>query len=77
VTATANLRAHIYHISLTSRFDVKQMAGNIIPAIATTNAIIAGMIVMIAVKIVLGKMNECKYVSLFICQVLTRIDRLS
>ena len=64
VTATANLRAHIYHIPLNSRFVIKQMAGNIIPAIATTNAMIAGMIVMIAVKIVLGKLNECKYVSL-------------
>lgn len=62
VTATANLRAHIYHIPLQSRFTVKQMAGNIIPAIATTNAIIAGMIVMLAVKLVLGKQSECKYV---------------
>lgn len=52
VTATANLRASIYHIAPQSRFTVKQMAGNIIPAIATTNAIIAGMIVMLALKFV-------------------------
>lgn len=39
VTATANLRAHIFNIPQKSRFQVKSMAGNIIPAIATTNAI--------------------------------------
>lgn len=37
------------------------MAGNIIPAIATTNAIVAGMIVMLALKVILGKTNECKH----------------
>lgn len=38
------------------------MAGNIIPAIATTNAIIAGMIVMQSFKILNEKLNECKTV---------------
>ncbi|CAG8627457.1 1051_t:CDS:2, partial [Paraglomus brasilianum] len=42
VTATANLRSYIFDIKMNSKFDVKAMAGNIIPAIATTNAIIAG-----------------------------------
>ncbi|TYJ54852.1 hypothetical protein B9479_004443 [Cryptococcus floricola] len=46
VLATANLRATAYGIPNKTRFDVKEMAGNIIPAIATTNAIIAGLIVM-------------------------------
>lgn len=45
-TAAANLRASIFGIPLKTRFDVKQMAGNIIPAIATTNAIIAGAIIL-------------------------------
>jgi ubiquitin-like 1-activating enzyme E1 B len=62
VTATANLRASVYGIEMKSRFIVKQMAGNIIPAIATTNAIIAGMIVMLAIKVVMGKLKECKNV---------------
>ncbi|CAA3032863.1 ubiquitin-like activating enzyme () [Olea europaea subsp. europaea] len=45
-TSAANLRASVFSIPSKTRFDVKQMAGNIIPAIATTNAIIAGAIIM-------------------------------
>ena len=37
VTAASNLRAHIFGIDQKSRFTVKEMAGNIIPAIATSN----------------------------------------
>jgi ubiquitin-like 1-activating enzyme E1 B len=37
VAATANLRAHVFGIERLSRFAAKAMAGNIIPAIATTN----------------------------------------
>jgi len=51
VTASANLRAFIFGINLTSKFDVKSMAGNIIPAVATTNAIVAGITVLQARKI--------------------------
>ncbi|RKO88486.1 hypothetical protein BDK51DRAFT_19400 [Blyttiomyces helicus] len=54
VTATANLRSRIYGIEEKSRFTVKEMAGNIIPAIATTNAIIAGTIVLTALKVIDG-----------------------
>ncbi|KAI0327705.1 hypothetical protein GY45DRAFT_1327242 [Cubamyces sp. BRFM 1775] len=46
VTAAANLRSTAYGIPGKSRWEVKEMAGNIIPAIATTNAIIAGLIVL-------------------------------
>lgn len=42
VAATANLRSHVFHIPNKTKFDIKQIAGNIIPAIATTNAIISG-----------------------------------
>ena len=51
VTATANLRAEIFGIEPKSKFDTKQMAGNIIPAIATTNAMIAGLCVLQALKV--------------------------
>lgn len=64
VTACANIRAHIFGISQKTRFDIKSMAGNIIPAIATTNAIIAGLIVLEALKIIQGSTSECKTVYL-------------
>ncbi|KXS10873.1 hypothetical protein M427DRAFT_36480 [Gonapodya prolifera JEL478] len=46
VAATANLRAHVYGIPQQCRFNTKQMAGSIIPAVATSNAIIAGVMVL-------------------------------
>lgn len=51
VTASANLRSIIFDIELKSKFDVKQMAGNIIPAIATTNAMTAALCVFQALKV--------------------------
>jgi len=67
VTAAANLRSAAYYIDRKTRWEVKglfpcrciflmahfslEMAGNIIPAIATTNAIISGLIVLQAVHL--------------------------
>ncbi|CAG8738621.1 1955_t:CDS:2, partial [Acaulospora colombiana] len=62
VTATSNLRARVFGIEEKTKFQVKAMAGNIIPAIATTNAIVAGLIVMQAFKILNGKTHECQTV---------------
>jgi len=39
------------------------MAGNIIPAIATTNAVIAGLIVMEGLKVLSGELESCRTVS--------------
>ena len=61
VTAAANLRSACFGIELKSRWDVKEIAGNIIPAIATTNAIIAGFIVLEAFKILSGREAQCRY----------------
>lgn len=55
ITSASNLRSFMYSIPLLTRFKVKEMAGNIIPAIATTNAIIAGMIVILVFQIFDGK----------------------
>lgn len=60
VVSASNIRAHIFDIPRKSRFDVKSMAGNIIPAIATTNAIISGLIVLEALKAIGGHMEKCK-----------------
>jgi ubiquitin-like 1-activating enzyme E1 B len=60
VLCASNLRAHVFDIELQSAFRCKDIAGNIIPAIATTNAIIAGMMVMEAFKVVDGRLEDCK-----------------
>ncbi|EKV15800.1 Ubiquitin-like activating enzyme (UbaB), putative [Penicillium digitatum] len=64
VTATANLRAAIFHLELKSKFDVKQMAGNIIPAIATTNAMTAGLCVLQSLKVFQNNLMHAKMVFL-------------
>uniref|UniRef100_A0A4W4FD24 SUMO-activating enzyme subunit 2 n=1 Tax=Electrophorus electricus TaxID=8005 RepID=A0A4W4FD24_ELEEL len=64
VTAAANLRMHIFSMNMKSRFDVKSMAGNIIPAIATTNAVIAGLIVLEALKILNSDFQQCRTIFL-------------
>ncbi|PMD35200.1 hypothetical protein L207DRAFT_587513 [Hyaloscypha variabilis F] len=64
VTAGANLRSIVFGIETKSRFDIKQMAGNIIPAIATTNAIVAGLCVLQSYKVLRGEFTSTKEVFL-------------
>lgn len=64
VTASSNLRSIVYQIERKTRFEVKQMAGNIIPAIASTNAIIAGMLVLQALQALSGHWDKTRFVSL-------------
>ncbi|KAJ1691587.1 hypothetical protein LUZ63_015742 [Rhynchospora breviuscula] len=54
VTAAANIRASSFGIPLQSLFEAKGIAGNIVHAVATTNAIIAGLIVIEAIKVLSG-----------------------
>ncbi|KAI5592218.1 hypothetical protein BDE02_04G137400 [Populus trichocarpa] len=51
VTAAANIRAASFNIPLHSLFEAKGIAGNIVHAVATTNAIVAGLIVIEAIKV--------------------------
>ncbi|SPO03349.1 related to ubiquitin-activating enzyme homolog UBA2 [Cephalotrichum gorgonifer] len=64
VAASANIRSTVFGIDRKSRFDIKQMAGNIIPAIATTNAIVAGLCILQAFKVMKGEYDQAKEVFL-------------
>jgi len=64
VAASANIRSYVFDIERKSRFDIKQMAGNIIPAIATTNAIVAGLCVLESFKVLRGEFDKAQEVGL-------------
>jgi len=64
VAASANIRSTLFGIECKSKFDIKQMAGNIIPAIATTNAIVAGLCVLAAFKVLKGEYDKAREVFL-------------
>ena len=59
-SAAANIRAEIFGIEGKSQFNLKAMAGNIIPAIATTNAMVAGLILYQTFDALQGKIAESK-----------------
>lgn len=63
VTAASNLRAHVYHIPRQTQFETKQIAGNIIPAIATTNAIVSGLAVVQAMHMLVARWDAMRIVS--------------
>lgn len=63
VAASANIRSIVFGIERRSKFDIKQMAGNIIPAIATTNAIVAGLCVLESFKVLRGEYEKAQEVS--------------
>ena len=62
VAASANIRSALFGIDRKSKFDIKQMAGNIIPAIATTNAVTASLCVLESFKILKGQYANTKEV---------------
>ena len=53
VTAVANIRSSIFSIEQKSKFEIKGIAGGIVHAIATTNAIVAGIQTIECIKLLL------------------------
>lgn len=51
VVAASNLRSKCFDIERKSPFDVKSLAGNIVPAISSTNSIVGGLLVLQAMRL--------------------------
>lgn len=63
VFSASNLRASNFRIKNLTRFKIKEIAGNIIPAIASTNAIIAAIQTEECIKVILRKMDHLRNVN--------------
>lgn len=66
ITSASNLRAENYKIEQADRHKTKFIAGKIIPAIATTTALVTGLVVLELYKIIDGKTDIEQYKNGFI-----------
>jgi len=61
VAALSNLRCRVYSIKELTPLDVQKVAGNIIPALATTTALVSGLVALEIVKIAAERVRYRKY----------------
>jgi len=66
ITCSSNLRARNYKIKEVTRHQAKGIAGKIIPAIATTTAIVGGLVSLELIKLIQGFKKIDKYHDSFI-----------
>jgi len=78
ITAASNLRCINYQLNVAPRHKVKLIAGKIIPAIATTTAMVTGLVTLELLKLVLGldRVEDYRnaYCNLGIAQVLNQVE---
>lgn len=60
-TAMTNLRAANYNIEPTDRLNVKTVAGRIIPALATTTAMVTGLVLNQLVQVLMGRTDISQF----------------
>jgi ubiquitin-like 1-activating enzyme E1 B len=63
VIAASNLRAYNYWIPLENGFKIKQTAGNIIPAVSSTNGLVAGLETIEGLKILADQISDLRAVT--------------